>query len=374
MIAVPRTDNSLLGHWWWTVDRWLLVALMLLACLGALMVLAASPAVATRLGLDGFYFVHRHLAFLALAGVVMFAVSLMSPAGARRLSLIVLLAGLVLMALTLLSGAEVKGARRWLSVAGVSVQASEFVKPAFVVIVAWLFARQREHGRPPGDLAAVGLLVVVVGLLVLQPDFGMAVAVTAVWLAQFVMAGVSLVWIALLAGLGVAGLVAGYVFLPHVQSRIDRFLDPASGDSYQVDASLSAFSNGGLLGRGPGEGVVKNALPDAHADFIFAVVGEEFGLIACLIIVALFAFVVLRGFARLMQQENLFVMLAAGGLLTQFGLQAAINMAVTLHLVPTKGMTLPFISYGGSSMLALALTMGMVIGLTRRRTGAERAL
>ena len=180
--------------------------------------------------------------------------------------------------------------------------------------------------------------------------------------------------IVFLAGLCAAGLVAGYVLLPHVQIRIDRYLDPASGDSFQVDTSLNAFSNGGLLGRGPGEGVVKNTLPDAHADFIFAVVGEEFGLIVCLIIVALFAFVVLRGFARLMQQENLFVMLAAGGLLTQFGLQAAVNMAVTLHLVPTKGMTLPFISYGGSSMLALALTMGMVIGLTRRRSGAGQAL
>ena len=373
-MVVPRTDTSLLGHWWWTVDRWLLVALMLIAGVGALMVLAASPPVAERLGLDSFHFVRRHFALLVPAAAIAFAVSLLSPTGIRRLAVVTFIAGVVLMIATLLVGEELKGAQRWINLGGLSLQPSEFVKPALVVLAAALFELQRERDRFPGDLVAFGLLAAVLSLLVLQPDFGMAVMLAAVWLAQFVMAGLPLVWVALLAALGVIGLAAGYAYLPHVQSRIDRFLDPSAGDGYQVETSLNAFSAGGLFGRGPGEGVVKATLPDAHADFIFAVVGEEFGLIACLIIVGLFAFIVLRGFARLMQRESLFVMLAAGGLLTQFGLQALLNMAVTLRLVPTKGMTLPFISYGGSSLLALALAMGMLLGLTRRRSAARREL
>jgi cell division protein FtsW len=201
----------------------------------------------------------------------------------------------------------------------------------------------------------------------MQPDFGMAFAATVVWSAQWFLAGLPLLWVGVLMAAGVGGLIAGYRTLDHVQSRIDRFLDPASGDTYQVDTALSAFSSGGLLGRGPGEGVIKAHLPDAHADFIFAVVGEEFGLVACLVLVALFAFVVLRGFLRLQHEEDLFRLLAAAGLLTLFGMQALINMAVSLNLLPTKGMTLPFISYGGSSLLALAAAMGMVLALTRWR-------
>jgi len=208
-------------------------------------------------------------------------------------------------------------------------------------------------------------------MLVKQPDLGMAVVVAVVWFAQFFMAGLRLYWVAIgtLAGLG--GGVGAYFWLPHVTSRINRFLDPAAGDSYQVNRSIEAFANGGLWGRGPGEGTVKDVLPDAHADFVFAVAGEEFGLVVCVLIVAIFAFIVLRGFSRLLQEGNLFVLLSATGLLIQFGLQAVINMASSLHLIPTKGMTLPFLSYGGSSMLALALGMGMMLALTRRRLGGS---
>jgi cell division protein FtsW len=239
------------------------------------------------------------------------------------------------------------------------------------VVTAWLLAQYRLRERFPGHWIAVALFILVVGLLIKQPDLGMTVVVSAVWFAQFFLAGLRLVWVAAGMVSGVAGLVGAYFALPHVASRIDRFLDPASGDSYQVDRSMDAFMNGGWWGRGPGEGTVKEYLPDAHADFVFAVAGEELGLITCLIIVALFAFIVLRGFSRLLQESNLFVVLAATGLLVQFGLQAIINMASSLELMPTKGMTLPFLSYGGSSLLALGLGMGMALALTRRRFGGS---
>ena len=367
MSAGTRVDASLLGRWWLTVDRWMLAALLVLLALGALMVLAASPAVAERLDLDSFHFAHRHLLFVVPSLLVMLAVSLLSPVGVRRLAMVMLGIGVLLMLATLVFGVEVKGARRWLVVAGFSIQPSEIVKPALAVVAAWLFTLQRQRSGVPGDVLSAALFACILLLLVMQPDFGMAFAATVVWSAQWFLAGLPLLWVGVLMAAGVGGLIAGYRSLDHVQSRIDRFLDPASGDTYQVDTALSAFSSGGLLGRGPGEGVIKSHLPDAHADFIFAVVGEEFGLVACLVLVALFAFVVLRGFLRLQQEEDLFRLLAAAGLLTLFGMQALINLAVSLNLLPTKGMTLPFISYGGSSMLALAVAMGMVLALTRWR-------
>ncbi len=369
MIGPARTDTSLVGRWWWTVDRWSLAALAILLAAGALLVMAASPAVAERIGLESFHFVRRQSIYLAPAIAVMIAVSLMSPLTVRRVAVIGFAITIVLMVATLLLGHEVKGARRWLSVAGFVLQPSEFVKPFFAVVAAWMFAEHQRGLGLPGNAISGVLLLLVIGLLVLQPDFGMTIVVAAVWLAQFFMAGMPMSWIGAMAFAGLAGLAAAYALLPHVASRIDRFLDPSSGDSFQVDTALSAFRTGGLTGRGPGEGTVKSILPDAHTDFIFAVAGEEFGLFACLLLVALFAFVVLRGFARLLEERNAFVMLAAAGLLVQFGIQAIVNMGVNLRLMPAKGMTLPFISYGGSSLLALALGMGMVLALTRRRAG-----
>jgi cell division protein FtsW len=220
-------------------------------------------------------------------------------------------------------------------------------------------------------LICAALFLAVVAMLIKQPDIGMAAVVAAVWFSQFFMAGLRLYWVVAGALGGIAGLVGTYMYLPHVRVRVDHFLDPSTGDSYQVNRSIEAFTNGGLWGRGPGEGTIKDVLPDAHADFVFAVAGEEFGVVVCLAIVGLFAFIVLRGFSRMSQEGSLFVLLAATGLLVQFGLQAAINMASSLHLIPTKGMTLPFLSYGGSSMLALGLGMGMMLALTRRRLGGS---
>jgi cell division protein FtsW len=364
-----RIDQTQVARWWWTVDRWSLAALGMLIGFGVVMSLAASPPVAERIGYDGLHFVRRHLAMLPLALGLMFAVSLQPPRTIRRIAVIGFAISLVLLALTFAIGVEIKGARRWINFPGLSLQPSEFVKPTFAVVAAWLFSEQKLRPRFPGNLICLALFLVVVAMLIKQPDIGMAAVVAAVWFAQFFMAGMRLYWVAAGALAGLSGVVGAYMYLPHVRVRVDHFLDPSTGDSYQVNRSIEAFANGGLWGRGPGEGTVKDVLPDAHADFVFAVAGEEFGVVVCLAIVALFAFIVLRGFSRMSQEGSLFVLLAATGLLVQFGLQAVINMASSLHLIPTKGMTLPFLSYGGSSMLALGLGMGMMLALTRRRLG-----
>lgn len=366
-----RIDQRPVARWWWTVDRWSLGALVLLNGFGAVMSMAASPAVAERLGYAPLHFVDRELVTVPLALALMFAASLLSPRQVRRVALVGFAIAFVLVVLTFFVGVEIKGARRWISLPGGELQPSEFVKPTFAIVAAWLFARSKEEPRFPGNAIAIGLFVALVAMLLKQPDFGMAVVVAAVWFIQFYIAGLRLYWVAGGAMAGLAGLVGAYMWLPHVTSRINRFLDPVAGENYQVNRSLEAFANGGLWGRGPGEGTIKDVLPDAHADFVFAVAGEEFGLIVCIVVVAVFAFVVLRGFSRLLQEGDLFILLSATGLLAQFGMQAVINMASTLHLIPTKGMTLPFISYGGSSMLALALGMGLLLALTRRRLGGS---
>jgi cell division protein FtsW len=368
MIALSRTDTSVVGRWWWTVDRWLLAAIIGVVMFGAMLTMAASPPVADRLGIDSYHFARRQLFFfLPMALALTLAISVMTPQQVRRFAMLAFLGSLALLALTLVAGAEIKGSRRWLSLGLLSIQPSEFVKPTFAVIAAWLFTRKKLDRRFPGNLAAVALFGVVMALLLLQPDLGMAIVVAAVFFAQFFLAGLPIYLVVGGVLLGAGGLIGAYTMLSHVRSRIDRFLDPASGDSYQVSTALEAFLNGGLLGRGPGEGTVKASLPDAHTDFVMAVAGEEFGLIVCLIIVGLYAFIVLRGMSRALQETSLFLMLAASGLLVQFGLQALINMGSTVQLMPTKGMTLPFISYGGSSALATAVSIGMLLALTRRR-------
>ena len=372
MTAFARTDNSRLGRWWWTVDRWTLAALFLLIGIGFLLTMAASPSVAHRLKLDSFYFVKRHAAYMAPMVFILIFVSALELGDLRRLSMTVYGAGILLLLFTLFIGVEVKGARRWINLWGFSLQPSEFVKPALAVLCAWMLAENKLNPVFPGKLLALILYGLTLCLLILQPDMGMVVLVSVVFFGQFFLAGLPLLWVALGAATGMAGSMAAYFFLPHVTQRVDRFLKSEGGDKYtdryQITQSLDAFINGGVFGQGPGEGTVKKHLPDAHADFIFAVAGEEFGLILCLVILGLFAFIVLRNIGRAIQDNNFFIVLAVSGLTIEFGLQAMINMASTLNLIPTKGMTLPFISYGGSSMMSLALTMGIILGLTRRRT------
>ena len=374
MTAFTRTDTSLLGRWWWTIDHWTVAAVALLIGFGIMMTMAASPPVADKLNLDSFHFVRRQLIYLPIAIIILISISLMSPRGILRFAIGLFLLSLILLIATFFIGLEIKGAKRWISLLGVSFQPSEFIKPTFAVVTAWLFAMRGDNGANIGRPAAIVLYGLVISLLLLQPDFGMTVVVSAVWFTQFFLAGLPLVWVAGFIALGITGAVGAYFLLPHVASRVDRFIDPSSGDSYQVMRSLEAFMNGGVFGRGPGEGSVKTVLPDAHTDFIFAVAAEEFGMIICLIVVGLFAFIVLRGFSRVIKETNFFILLGVTGLLVQFGLQSLVNMASTLHLMPTKGMTLPFISYGGSSLVSIAICIGMALSLTRRRVGQETGL
>ncbi|MGE3622870.1 MAG: FtsW/RodA/SpoVE family cell cycle protein [Bdellovibrionales bacterium] len=370
MISFARSDKSILGRWWWTVDRWTLLALLALMGFGILLIQAATPAVAMKHGLDNFYFVERHLIMLVPAAGMIFGISLLQPRTARMLAVGLLLLFLPMLIATPFIGHEVKGAMRWIQLPGINVQPSEFVKPLFAVTAAWLFTRQCEQKGFPALSVNIALYIIVSCCLISQPDIGMTVLDSAIWFGQNFLAGLPLALVGISFGVGVGALILAYYSFPHFASRMDRFLSH-SGDTYQVDRALDAFMQGGLLGTGPGEGTIKMSIPDAHADFVFAVAGEELGLIWCLIIVALFAFIVLRGFWRLQQEKNLFIVLAVSGLLIEFGLQAIINMASALRLMPAKGMTLPFLSYGGSSLWALALGMGMLLAFTRKRFGSS---
>lgn len=368
-ITFGRTDTSVVGRWWWTVDRMLLTAILLLIVIGIILLMAAGPAAAGRINADPLHFVRRQFVFLPPALLVIFIVSLLSPQGVRRVALVVYLIALLLMMIAPLTGPAIKGATRWVYIGGLSIQPSEFIKPAFAVVSAWMFSEGRLNPHFPGFRVSMVLYAATAGLLIIQPDFGQTMVISAMWGVQFFLAGLPLILVVVLFALSLAGAVGAYMLLPHVQSRVDRFLNPESGDTYQIEKAMQAFRDGGFLGRGPGEGRVKELLPDSHTDFIFAVAGEEFGLILCLLVVGLFAFVVIRAMSRAMQENNLFIIIGVGGLTVQFGMQALVNMASSLHMMPTKGMTMPFVSYGGSSMLGLALGVGMMLALTRRHVG-----
>ena len=362
-----RAQPTPLSEWWRTIDRLTLAALGALMLGGIILCLAASPPVAARIGLDPFHFVNRQVLFLVPAAIVLIVMSFLSPREIRKLAIVVFTVSLVLVAATPYFGAEIKGARRWLVILGMNIQPSEFLKPAFVILAAWLFAESGKRPDMPANTIALLLLVIVVAFLVLQPDFGQTMLITLVWGALFYMAGMRFVW---MLGLGVtatAGLIAAFYTVPHVAQRIKRFLDPASGDTFNIDIATESFVRGGWFGRGPGEGTIKRILPEGHTDFVFAVAAEEFGVALCLVLVALFAFIVIRTLVKAMRDEDPFIRFAAAGLAILFGLQSTINMAVNLHLMPAKGMTLPFISYGGSSLISLAYGMGMLIALTRER-------
>lgn len=370
MPTLSRADNSVLGRWWWTVDRWTLGAVGTLIGFGYIMMLAASPAVAERIGSSRDVFILKQILFLAAAGVIVVAVSLLSPRSVRRVAIVGCIMALALTAATMVVGVEIKGARRWIALPGMSVQPSEFLKPCFAIVAAWLISEGHRTPRFPGKLLAIGVFGMIALLLKSQPDIGMLAVITAVFFAQLYVDGLNLILVGIaLMGFGAGG-VGAYMFFSHVQKRVQTFLHPDTnvlGSDYQPHTALEAFGNGGLLGRGPGEGRVKDILPDAHADFVFAVAGEEFGMLVCLIIIGVFAFIVLRGLLRLLKEQDLFIVLSCTGLITGFGLQAFVNMASSLQLIPTKGMTLPLISYGGSSAMAIALGMGMLLALTRRR-------
>jgi cell division protein FtsW len=368
---VSRIERTPFAAWWWTVDRFMLTALLTLMLAGIVLSLAASPPVAARIGLEPFYFVNRHVLFLIPTVALMFATSFLPDRYIRRIALVVFIVSVAMVFATLVYGAEVKGARRWIVIAGVNIQPSEFLKPAFVILVAWLFGESAKRPEMPANILALALLGMAVTALVLQPDFGQTMLLSLVWGSLFFLAGMRIIWMLGLGGVAALGLTIAYWTVPHVTRRIQRFLDPSSGDTFNVDQAIESFLRGGWFGRGPGEGTIKRILPESHTDFVFAVAAEEFGIVLCLVLLALFAFIVLRGLRHAIGNEDPFRRFAAAGLSILFGLQSAINMAVNVHLMPAKGMTLPFVSYGGSSMISLAYGMGMLLAMTRERPTAE---
>jgi cell division protein FtsW len=368
--AFSRGDLSRLGQWFWTIDKLLLTFVVVLIGCGIIAVAAASPAAAQRLSGANFkygdlYFLKRQILWVIAGVPVMLGVSMLPVVWAKRLALIGTLVFLLCLFAVPFIGAGANGATRWIQLPGFQFQPSEFFKPMFVVTTAWLLALRFDDRSLPTMEISFGLLLVVAALLVKQPDFGQTALIMAVWLVQALLAGMSL-WV--LVALGTAalfGMGIAYLTVDHVSQRIDKFLT-GGGDTYQIDKALDCFRAGGLFGVGPGEGQMKFRLPEPHTDYIFSVIGEEFGMIACLVIAGLYIAIVVRVFLMLLDEDDPFILLAAGGLATQFGLQATINMAVNLKLLPSKGMTLPFISHGGSSFLALCLGMGLLLGLTRR--------
>lgn len=363
-----RARKTPLAEWWWTIDRELLGALILLMIAGIVLSFAASPPVAERLGLSPWHFIIRHALFCIPALGVLVGTSFLGHRDTRVYSLVVLVISIALLWATLRFGTEVKGARRWVSFAGQSIQPSEFVKPAFAVIGAWLFSESMQLKNVPGRIIATGIAAAIIGGLLLQPDVGQTALMLATWAALLFLSGISWWLIFGLMGAGVGGVFGAYMLFPHVSKRIDTFINPdGGGNTYQIDKALNSLLEGGWFGRGPGESMAKKVIPDAHADYVFSAAAGEFGILFCLLLVCLIAFIVVRALIGAQRQASLFPRLAASTLAIQFGLQSAINLAVNLNLVPPKGMTLPFVSYGGTSMIAIAFGMGLMLALTREK-------
>ena len=365
-----HSNHSRFANWWWTVDKILLGCICALMLLGIFLTFSASPAVATRIGFGSFHFIKRHLFFTPIAFAVMIFLSMQKLKTIRRISLIGYLIAMFLVCLTYVTDGN-KGASRWINILGFSMQPSEFVKPFFIVTCAWLFAGRSLHKEFPGNLISIALCMVTIPLIYFQPDIGMTIVIFLIWCFQFYLNGLPIIILFILGALGLVGLTAAYFYMPHFQIRIHQFFASGGELSFQVKKSLEAFKSGSFFGRGPGEGIVRSYIPDAHTDFIYAVAGEEYGVFLCLGIVLLYATIVIRSFLISNKDNNLFIILSAAGLAASFGLQSIINMASTLHIIPTKGMTLPFISYGGSSIIATAIGMGMLLAITRKNIHAE---
>ncbi len=366
-MLISRSDRGALARWWFTIDRALLSSVLLLMAMGVLISMAASPPVAERIGLDSFHFIKSQLFFIFIGVITLLAMSFLDPQNIRRAGFVTFVGAIILMLAALKFGPEIKGAHRWINLGPLNLQPSELAKPGFVIFAAWFLSDHVRRPDMPGPWIAGVAAAVFLGLLVLQPDFGQTALVTLTFGAMLLVFGIPWIVIGGLATLAVAAMAASYVLVPHVASRIDRFLHPTSGDTFQTDTAVDAFNNGGLLGTGPGGGIAKLVLPDAHTDFTFSVVGEEFGFIACVALMVVFFFIIIRVLIRARAEADPFAALAMTGLASMFGLQACINMGVNVALLPAKGMTLPFISYGGSSLMGTALAMGFILALARRR-------
>lgn len=371
MTAFSRNSHSLLSKWWWTVDKTLLGLVSGLMLLGIFLTFSASPSVAQRVGQSSYHYIYRQCLFVPLAFGLMLFLSMQNLKFIRRFASIGYLIALILTIMTLFWGMETKGATRWIHILGFSLQPSEFLKPTFAIVAAWLFDAQKQYPEIPGTWISFGLFVLTAGVVMCQPDIGMTFVLSAIWVFQFFLNGLSFLWIFVIAAMGIIGLVGLYFVFPHFHTRIQQFLTSDNELSYQVQKAMDAFQSGHFLGRGPGEGVAKLSIPDAHTDFIFAVAAEEFGFILCTLIIAVYAIIVIRAMIISLKDNNFFIIASTAGLAASFGLQGIINMASSLHLMPTKGMTLPFVSYGGSSVLASAIGIGMLLAITRKNAHSE---
>lgn len=371
MVNLSRHSHNYFVKWMWTVDKVILFISLVLLVLGVILGVTASPAVAWRLNYDDYYFVKKQICYVVMSVVIMFTISLFNLKYIRRLSILGYVVLIGLLVATMFCGYETKGARRWLDIFGFSLQVSEFIKPVFIVLVAWLLDCDKKYDYFHGMWVAIGLYVLLLGLLLVQPDIGMSALISVVFALQLFLAGLPWVVVGILGALAVVAGFVLYFTYPHFRARVDQFLYGKDEVSYQINRAMEAFQNGNLLGKGPGEGTAKLAVPDAHTDFIFAVAGEEYGLWLCLIIISLFAVIIIKVLKHAVKESNLFVMYAEVGLVGSLGIQAFINMGSALHLIPTKGMTLPFISYGGSSLLSVSITVGLLLAITRKNIASE---
>ena len=371
MVSFSRHSHNAIAKWLWTVDKVVLFVAMALLAIGIVLDITASPAVARRINVDDFWFVRKQVCYVIASIALIIGLSMLKLKTIRRLSIVGFIVVFGILILTLFFGFETKGARRWISLAGFSMQASEFMKPIFIIVTAWLLDCGKKYDYFPGMAISIGLYGAIALLLLLQPDVGMTLLITAIFALQLFLAGLPIMFVSILAIAGVIVLFLLYFTFPHFHARVDQFLYGSDETSYQINRAMEAFQNGNLVGRGPGEGTVKLHIPDAHTDFVFAVAGEEYGVWLCLIIIALFTVIILRTLRASLKETNLFVVYAEVGLAASLGLQAFVNMASSLHIIPTKGMTLPFISYGGSSLLSGAIEIGMLLAITRKNVSSE---
>lgn len=369
-----RTDRSATAMWWWTLDRVTLALVLILLLLGFFFSFSSSPVAAPHTSdYDPFYYTKRHFFFAILTAGVMITISMLSLKGIKRVSLLAYGCAISIMAMLPLIGHAAKGGRRWLELGPLSLQPSEFLKPALIILIAWMFSEGQKGKGVPGVTIAFCLYGLAIALLLIQPDVGQSILITIAFGACFFISGVPFRWIMGMLVTAGAGLVGLFFIQPHFRNRLLGFFNPDADSSYQVNSAKAAIANGGFLGKGLNEGVMKRHIPDLHTDFIYSVVAEEYGLWLTLILIGIFGFIVIRGLVKSMAMQDPFRQIATSGLYIMLGMQVIINVSVNLGLIPPKGMTLPFISYGGSSMLALGLCLGFILALTRKRQDEPQA-
>lgn len=361
-----RRHLNLLKKWWIDIDKINFMIVFGIIIFGLMITVNSSPAIAKKINVEKFFFFKKQLLFAMMSVFFMIAISFLDQEKIKLFSLLGLFAAIGLLVLVLIFGSETKGAKRWISILGLSVQPSEFAKTFFIIFNAFILQKFHFEKWTIKYGISAALYFIIVLLLLLQPDFGMTLTFTVLWISQLFIYGLPIPFISCIAVIGLIGGIGAYIVFPHVEDRINKFLD--SGEqNYQVERSLDAFVNGSFFGTGPGNGVVKKFIPDAHTDFVFAVIGEEYGIFACIFIIIIFAYLITRIIKRALDEEDMFVYLSLCGLMLQFTMQVIVNIGVSLRLLPTKGMTLPFISYGGSSMIAMSICFGLILAFTKKK-------